>query len=121
MGRKAKDDTEMLTNINCATITYAAIRKAMNNEPFDMKLSRSDYAHFAAAVNQGIDSRLQACYCPERGDKVEGNKVWLSLESTPVLIRRLLESDDENAQMLGSDMLTTLGFDENGKWAKRED
>ena len=58
------------------------------------------------AVNEGIDSHLEAAYCPDRGDSYEGGKRMagklvmcrtlecaVSQESLPVLLRRLCESD----------------------------
>jgi len=90
--------------------TYAAIRKAVGKRGFDMKLVGEDAKAVSAAVNQGIDSRLEACLVPERGDiyKVEGRKLvcLVSAESMPVLLRRLLEDGDESG--IGSSMLEVL-------------
>lgn len=89
-----------------------------------------------AAVNQGIDAYLQACYVPDRGDVYDANdryivaqentKFWkkgdkvvhthalnirVSRESLPVLVRRLMESEDEAAQSLASDICDSLNIE----------
>ena len=91
------------------------------------------------AVNQGIDSHLEACFCPDLGDSYESGARTLedgrvlcgahdcvvSVESLPVLLRRLFDlntNDDvaDTARSLGDDILMTLGFDEHGKFVGRE-
>lgn len=104
-------------------ITYDQIREAMNGEPYTMSLvsQEEDAGPVAEAVNQGIDSHLEACFVPDRGDVFEHGtreiggvihtvtmECVVSVESLPVLLRRLTESDDENAWMLASDILGTL-------------
>jgi hypothetical protein len=111
----------------------------MGGEPYTMSLT--DTAEIKAvieAVNQGIDSHLEACNCPERGDHYEGGKrmagklilchtleCHISPESLPVLLRRLCELDTtedvaEAGMSLASDMLMTLGIDEYGQFVGRE-
>ena len=122
------------------TVTYDAIRKAMNGQPFTMSLTDTDEKRAVAeVVNQFIDSHLEACYCPERGDRFEvgvrtvGKRIVcqplecrVSPESLPVLLRRLceLDTDDEHisdaAMSLAGDILLTLGFDECGQFVGRE-
>lgn len=122
------------------TVTYEAIRKAMNGQPFTMSLTDADEKRAVAeVVNQYIDTHLEACYCPERGDRFEvgvrivGKRIvcqplecCVSPESLPVLLRRLFEmdTDDEHvadaAMSLASDILLTLGFDECGQFVERE-
>lgn len=100
-------------------ITYAAIRGKMAADPdvqadegrYYMHLkSQGDYGAVAKAVNQGIDARLQACMVPDRGDRNVGGEFWFSAESLPVLVRRLLEADDEEAEMFARDVLDSLGL-----------
>ena len=121
-------------NENGCEIRYMAVRKANAFKPYTMSVtSRSDIKAVMAAVNQGIDSHLEACYCPERGDKFEAGQrkvgervVCLTLDcvvssqSLPVLLRRLFESGNEDAERLASDMLLNIGFDESGKFVGRE-
>jgi hypothetical protein len=84
------------------------------------------------AVNQGIDAHLEACYCPERGDRYAGGErragklvvcrtldCVVSRESLPVLLRRLFELGDEAADRLAGDVLTVLGIDEYGDFVGR--
>jgi hypothetical protein len=93
-----------------------------------------------AAVNEGIDAYLEACFCPDRGDRYEGGKrkagklilcrtleCSISPESLPVLLRRLCESElggDPEVQAegnrLASDILSVLGISEYGKFVGRE-
>ena len=116
------------------TVTYKAVQEAMNGEPFTMSLTDSDEIKaIIAAVNQGIDGHLEACYCPDRGDRYDGGKrkagklvlcrtleCVVSSESLPVLLRRLSDLDDEAGPRLASDILTVLGFNEYGQYVGRE-
>ena len=121
------------------TVMYDAVRKAMNGQPFTMSLTDTDEKRAVAeVVNQFIDSHLEACYCPERGDRFEvgtrtaGNRIRchtlecrVSPESLPVLLRRLCELDTteeiaDAGMTLAGDILMTLGFDEYGKFVGRE-
>ena len=122
------------------TVMYEAVRKAMGGKPYTMSLTDTgEIRAVVKAVNQGIDSHLEACFCPERGDRFEvgkrtaGNRILcqtleccVSRESLPVLLRRLyeLDTDDEHvadaAMSLASDILLTLGFDECGHFVGRE-
>jgi hypothetical protein len=121
------------------TVTYQAVRRAMNGQPYTMSLTDlNDIQAVIAAVNQGIDSHLEACYCPGRGDRYEGGQrkagrlvlcrtleCRVSCESLPVLLRRLFDLDAEEdvvdaAVRLASDILMTLGFDDRGQFVGRE-
>jgi len=111
-----KDDTRVLTNQNCCEIEYDAIIAACKGENYTMSLVGRDADVVIKAVNIGIDSRLQACNCPDRGDDYgqgkrsiiasERTKFWeageelvlantlecsISPESLCVLLRRLFE------------------------------
>jgi hypothetical protein len=90
------------------SVTYKAVRRAMDGQPYTMSLTDTDEIRaVVAAVNQGIDSHLEACFCPQRGDNYVGGKrtagrltlchtleCVVSPESLPVLLRRLLEGDE---------------------------
>ncbi len=121
------------------TVTYKAVRKAMNGEPYTMSLTdTAEIKAVIAAVNQGIDAHLEACFCPDRGDRFEGGsrkagklllchtlECVVSPESLPVLLRRLFDLDTDydvaDAGMcLAGDILMTLGFDEYGQFVGRE-
>lgn len=128
-----------MIDTGCAIVSYEAVRFAMDGEPYSMSLTGADEIRAVVeAVNQGIDSRLEACFCPERGDQYEGGErkvgsrvlcrtleCCMSVESLPTLLRRLFELDDDEetvdaAASLGRDILTTLGFDEYGQFVGRE-
>ena len=115
------------------TVTYDAVRMAMDGNPYPMSLTgRDEMQAVVTVVNQGIDSHLEACFCPDRGDRYEGGQrnagkyvlcrtldCAVSVESLPVLLRRLCEGADAG-QSLASDILMTLGFDEYGQFVGRE-
>jgi hypothetical protein len=115
------------------TVTYKAVRTAMNGQPYTMSLTDTDEIRaVVAAVNQGIDSHLEACFCPQRGDRFHGGKrkagrltlchtleCTVSPASLPVLLRRLFDGDDAGMSLAG-DILMTLGFDEYGHFVGRE-
>jgi hypothetical protein len=127
--------------LGSGTVNYETIRQAMNGEPFTMSLTDSDEIQAViAAVNEGIDAHLEACYCPDRGDRYEGGnrkagklvlcrtlECSISPESLPVLVRRLCESElggDADVQAegnrLASDILMVLGINEYGELVGRE-
>ncbi|HET6323803.1 MAG TPA: hypothetical protein VFG04_03810 [Planctomycetaceae bacterium] len=111
---------------SCVAISYDAVRSAMNGLPFVMDCGRTDADSVQRAVNQGIDSCLEACFCPDRGDSFDwvGGKLccFVSVESLPVLVRRLAEDfEDDNAASLADSILTVLGFNEYGQFVGRED
>ena len=100
----------------------AAIGKAAPKAGYHMSLVAEDRQRVIAAVNQGIDAYLEACFVPGRGDsfrletpqgirgKISGPRLEckVSPKSLPVLVRRLMESDDERAESLASDICQTL-------------
>lgn len=107
-------------------ITYKAITEAVQRDPecrkgYHMVLRGSDIAHVTAAVNRGIDSRLEVCavHGRDRYELLRGIwpiydselECWISAESMPVLLRRLAEANDES-HLLASDILESLGFEE---------
>jgi len=99
-----------------------AIAKAAPKRGYSMSLVGEDQPTVIAAVNQGIDSHLEACYVPARGDsfrlrtppgirgRISGPRLECraSAQSLPVLIRRLMESEDEQAESLASSICQTL-------------
>jgi len=113
------DDTRQL-ECNGYIYQYDDIIKACDGENFTMSITCDDEARVATKmVNIGIDSRLQACYVPDRGDSfsngersitaTEDTSRWkigdklvlattldceLSPESLPVFLRRLCEDTE---------------------------
>jgi hypothetical protein len=133
--KQVKKDNGMCSiDTGSGTVDYETIRQAMNGEPFTMSLTDQDEIRAVInAVNERIDAHLEACYCPDRGDRYEGGKrkagklvlcrtleCIVSVESLPVLLRRLGESDAEAGNQLASDILMVLGIDEYGELVGRE-
>lgn len=123
------------------TVTYETVRQAMKGKPLTMSLVETDEVRAVIeAVNEGIDGHLEACYCPDRGDRYEGGKrkagklvlcrtleCSISQESLPVLLRRLCESElggnvdvQSAGNRLASDILMVLGVNEYGNYVGRE-
>lgn len=96
-------------------ITYDEIRQAMNGENYHMELAGNDICVVCDAVNQGIDSRLEACSIRGKDtyDWAQYGKLVcdVSPDSLPVLLRRLAESGKDEAVMLVSCILDTLGIE----------
>ena len=109
-------------NENACEVTYAAVRAAMQDQPYTMKLVSEDIEEVTRVVNAGIDAHLEACYVPERGDQYEmrGTRLFCtsSVESLPVLLRRLFENDPVSS--VASSILLALGFNEFGEQVGRE-
>ena len=87
-------------------VNYEAVREAMDGA-YKMEMKGKDAIVVQFAVNQGIDAYLEACFVPDRGDSYEvvslgynltALKCCVSIESMPVLLRRLLEEDGELAE-----------------------
>lgn len=106
-------------NANLCTITYEQVIDAMD-APYTMELNLTDAQVVQEVVNLGIDSHLEACFVPSRGDAYQwdGRRLncVVSKESLPVLLRRLFEYDFggdtekiDLATCLGEDILQTLG------------
>ncbi|SRR5258706_14661828 len=99
-----------------------AIAAAAPKAGYRMSLVREDHHAVIAAVNRGIDSHLEACFVPARGDRfrfrtpdgirgrISGPRLecHISQQSLPVLVRRLIESGDEAAESLASSICQTL-------------
>jgi hypothetical protein len=92
---------------------------------YPMSLVGEDRHVVIAAVNQGIDAHLEACFVPSRGDRfrletpagIRGRISGLRLECTvsakslPTLIRRLMAAGDETADSLASSICQTLDIE----------
>ncbi len=103
----------------------AAVARAAPRRGYPMSLVGDDRHAVIAAVNQGIDAHLEACFIPARGDcfqmktppgirgRISGPRLEcrVSPQSLPVLLRRLLESGDETAESLASGICQTLNIE----------
>lgn len=115
-------------NSNMITIRYElvreAFRKTLGDGLYTMSLvSLGEIGYVMQAVNMGIDSHLEACYVPDRGDKYQffGNRLFckVSAESLPVLLRRLCEEGEDPdgiAMSLAESILSTIGITETGEY-----
>ena len=112
-------------------IAYAKIIAARDGKPLTLSATGDDAKAIVAAVNICIDSHLEACYSPDRGDSyVVGSRLLgdgrvfckslecsISPESLPVLLRRLFEAAEadtdagDNAGSLAESMLACI-FDD---------
>lgn len=91
-----------------------AIRLACT-KPYVMELVGNDRLAVIKAIDEGIDSHLETCFLPARGDKFTQDDAMrlrcrVSAESLPVLVRRLLDGDDD-AISLASGICETLGIE----------
>ena len=100
----------------------AEIGQAAPQRGYAMSLVGEDRQAVIAAVNQGIDAHLEACFVPARGDRfrlqtpagirgrISGPRLecHVSPQSLPVLIRRLMESGEEEAESLAAGICQTL-------------
>ena len=95
--------------------TYSQIRSLMNGVPYRARFGMTDSHSVKNALLMGIDSHLEACFLPSRGDvfDVEGYHLncIISVVSFPILLRRLSEGN-ENAQDLAVIMIDTLAPEE---------
>lgn len=103
----------------------AEIGRAAPQRGYAMSLVSEDRQAVIAAVNQGIDAHLEACFVPARGDRfqlqtpagirgrISGPRLEcrVSPQSLPVLIRRLLESGEDEAESLAASICHTLEID----------
>lgn len=86
-----------------------AIKRA-STEPYPMELVGDDAVSVTNAINQGIDSHLEAVTASQFK---AGHKLGLKIDprTLHVLIRRLMESDDEKALLLASAICQTLNIE----------
>lgn len=91
-------------------ITAACKEQCPKGYPMVIK-SQTEWSAIASAWNQGIDSHLEALSKRSSADPYTG-KVLIHPEELHVLLRRLGDSDNEEANMLRVDILTTLGIEE---------
>lgn len=131
------DDTREL-DCNGYTYQYDDIIKVCDDDNYTCSLTDDDATVATKMVNIGIDSRLQACFIPDRGDSFTngersitatsdtdkwktGDKLVLantlecdiSPESLPVFLRRLCEDteytgEDDDDNDVGSSLASSI-------------
>lgn len=85
-----------------------AIDKAQK-DPYPMEFhAGKEYVAIALAINQGIDSHLQAVQFDKSQGTAGRTKITIALGSLSVLVRRLLEADTGEALRLATDICYTL-------------
>jgi hypothetical protein len=115
LGTTAEEKDGSFQTSNSVMITYSQVQEA-HPEPYEMELRGNSAVVLAQAILVGIDSRLEACFVKERGDRCLSQQVAhiatlndekviapyccnrpnslsvvTSAKSLPVLIRRLCE------------------------------
>lgn len=84
--------------------------KLASTEPYPMELVGDDRKAIIDAINQGIDAHLEAVMFSQFQ---AGHKLGLLIEpqTLHVLVRRLMESGDEGAELLASSICSTIGIE----------
>lgn len=89
----------------------AAIAKASRQPyPIECHYNSEMFNAILYAVNQGIDSRLQALHFTQGKGEHGRYRIVFDARSVPVLVRRLMEGDEES-QILAGDICGTLGIE----------
>jgi len=70
-----------------------------------------DWQAIVAAINQGIDSHLQAVEFTQGNGEHGRNKVTLAPQSVSVLVRRLFEAGTDESETLARDICGTLDIE----------
>lgn len=87
--------------------------KARSLEPYSLEFHAhsEDFAAFQAAVAQGIDAHLEAIFFEQGRGACGRARFVVEPASLPVLVRRLMESGDDNAESLASGICETLNIE----------
>ena len=89
-------------------IKKQVLKEAPNGYPMTIR-SQNEWSAIAKAVNQGIDSHLEA-FTRSKFDSKTG-EVLIHPEEMTTFLRRLTDGDEE-AMSLRTDILSTLGIEE---------
>ena len=94
--------------MSLTTLTWGTIPNDLTlDEPYWLRCCQADLTTIAKIVNQGIDSHLEAVFCEQHGREI----TIKDSASMKTLLRRCVESNDENAQDLASGIMSTLGYE----------
>ncbi len=91
----------------------SAIKERAPADGYSMHLMGDDYNHAAKAINQGIDSHLEAIQF-EQSSGIYGKRgLRITADTLHVLVRRLMETADETgeAHSLASCICETLNIE----------
>lgn len=86
-------------------------RRSLTPYPIECHQGGEDFRAIQAAVNQGIDSHLEAVFFTQGSGDYGRECLVFNPESLPVLVRRLMGSEDEGAESLASGICETLGIE----------
>lgn len=94
------------------TDKLGAAIKAASIEPYPIEAHQGTetFRVLVAAINQGIDSHLEAVQFTQGAGEHGRVKIVIEPDTLHVLVRRLMESDDE-AQSLASGICETLNIE----------
>ena len=94
-------------------LIYGTIPKDLELEkPYWMKLNQEDLTLVGAAINQGIDSHLEGVSHTEL--MRTSTHIELTIDcsrSMRCLLRRLMETEEQDAELLAEDIITSLGYE----------
>ncbi len=99
------------------TLDYGEIPTDLTiDKPYDMWLNAPDETVICAAINQGIDSCLEAVHFDDHGrdDPHGAPQRHITIRDSASMRRllcRLMESCDDNANDLAADIMGTLGYE----------
>jgi len=95
------------------TLNYGEVPANLTiDEPYSMMLTASDETLVCEIINQGIDSHLEAVFFDDHG--IRGNKRCIDIRDSASMrcfLRRLMETDNENANDLASCIMQTLEYE----------
>ncbi len=87
--------------------------KSVCDKPYEIECHHhtDDFEAIDNAVSQGIDSHLEAIFFKQGMGGYGKIKLTFEPASVPILVRRLLESDNEHSNDLASCICETLGIE----------
>jgi len=87
--------------------------KAASTEPYpaECHYRSEDFESFEHAINQGIDSHLEAVVYTQSVGTCGRCRIVIEPQTVHVLVRRLLESGEDNDASLASSICETLGIE----------
>jgi len=95
------------------TLNYGEVPANLKiDEPYSMMLTASDETLVCEIINQGIDSHLEAVLFDDKG--IRDGKRCIDIrdsDSMRCFLRRLIETDNEDANDLASCIMQTLEYE----------
>jgi hypothetical protein len=86
--------------------------KERSTDPYPIEMHPgNDYKALAEAINQGIDSHLEAVACKQSPGSHGRSRIVIEPQTLHVLVRRLMESGNEDAESLASGICEPLDIE----------